>query len=438
MGRGYRQRAAVRVIIMALYGLVDVNSFYCSCERLFRPALQDQPVVVLSNNDGCVIARTNEAKALGIRMGSPLFEVRELIRTHGVKVFSSNYALYGDMSRRAMMVIGKFSPRAEVYSIDECFLDLSGFDALDLNDYGQQIRSQVLQWTGLPVCVGIGETKTLAKLANHFAKKRPAFAGVCHLPSLAGSERDALLSDTPVEDVWGVGRKLSCRLEQMGIATAKQLRDAPAAQLRQAFGVVVERTSRELGGQPCLELEEQPPPRKQIVVSRSFGERVTTHVELRTAIINHTERAAEKLRRQESMTSQVSIFIHTSPFNQHEPSYANSITMQLPSPASDSRVLVDACCEGLRRIYRPGYRYMKAGVMLLDVAPKSFSQGELWEPDVGKSDALMGALDAINKKMGRRSVSFAGGLARTGWKMRQENLSPRYTTCWGDLPVAHA
>ena len=422
---------------MSLFALVDVNSFYCSCERVFNPRLQQVPVVVLSNNDGCVIARTTEAKALGIKMGAPLFQIRDLVRQHGVKVYSSNYALYGDMSRRAMSVIGQFSPRAEIYSIDECFLDLEGFHAVDLGDYGQRIRSQVLQWTGLPVCVGIGPTKTLAKLANHFAKKRSHFAGVCHLPALSDTEQAVLLQDTPVADVWGVGRKLTPKLQAMGIHTAKDLQCASAARIRQHFGVVLERTVRELTGQVCFDLEEQPPPRQQIVVSRSFGERVTSLEDLRSAVMNHTERAAEKLRHQQSVTQRIMVFIHTSPFNHNEPYYANSVTMPLKTPDNDSRVLVQAACEGLKRIYRSGYRYMKAGVMLLDLSEQAIVQGDLWA-SAETTHPLMQTLDKINARMGRQSVTFAGALSKAGWKMKQDNLSPRYTTHWADIPTVRA
>ena len=422
---------------MSLFALVDVNSFYCSCERVFNPRLQQVPVVVLSNNDGCVIARTAEAKAAGIAMGAPLFQIREVVRRYGVKVYSSNYALYGDMSRRAMSVIGQFSPRAEIYSIDECFLDLEGFHSIDLTDYGQRIRSQVLQWTGLPVCVGIGPTKTLAKLANHFAKKRSQFAGVCHLPALTDAEQAVLLEDTPVADVWGVGRKLTPKLQAMGIHTARDLQGASAARMRQHFGVVLERTVRELTGRVCFDLEEQPPPRQQIVVSRSFGERVTSLEALRSAVMNHAERAAEKLRRQDGVTQRIMVFIHTSPFNQNEPYYANSVTVPLRVPSNDSRVLVQAACNGLKQIYRTGYRYMKAGVMLLDLSPQAVAQGDLWATEAAPSP-LMATLDKINTRMGRQSVTFAGALSKAGWKMKQDNLSPRYTTNWADIPTVRA
>lgn len=417
-----------------MFALVDVNSFYCSCERVFDPRLRSVPLVVLSNNDGCVIARTAEARAAGIWMGAPLHEVRDLIRKHDVKVFSSNYALYGDMSRRAMTVIGQFAPRTEIYSIDECFLDLDGFSSIDLIDYGQQIRSRVLQWVGLPVCVGIGPTKTLAKLANHYAKKRPQFAGVCHLSSLSDAEQGALMEDTPAGDVWGVGRKLIPKLQSLGIVNARQLREVPRTQLRQACGVVLERTACELAGIQCFDFEDQPQPRKQIVVSRSFGERITALEGLRTALINYTERAAERLREQGCVTSQVNMFIHTSPFNQRDPFYSNSITIRLSAQSNDSRVLVAAVCEGLGRIYKPGFRYMKAGVMLFDLTPRAVIQQDLGAGESDKSDALMQALDKINGRMGKRAVTFAGGLARTGWKMKQDSLSPCYTTRWEQLP----
>ena len=420
-----------------MFALVDVNSFYCSCERVFNPRLQRVPVVVLSNNDGCVIARTAEAKALGIKMGVPFFQIRELMRTHGVKAYSSNYTLYGDMSRRAMSVIGQFSPRAEIYSIDECFLDLAGFETKDLIEYGQQIRSKVLQWVGLPVCVGIGQTKTLAKLANHLAKKHSQLRGVCDLTRMPEDEKTSWLHQTAVEDIWGVGRKLTPKLQALGIHTAKDLQNASAGRIRQHFGVVLERTVRELNGQVCLELETQPPPKKQIVVSRSFGERVTKYEDLLSAVVTHTECAGEKLRHQQSTAQCLLVFIHTSPFNDKEPYYANSASMKLLTPSSDSRVLVEAATKGLKRIYRSGYRYMKAGVMLMDLNDQRVMQAELWGSSL-KSDQLMETLDKINAKLGRNSLTFAGALNREGWQMRRKNASPRYTTSWGELPVVRA
>ena len=420
-----------------MFALVDVNSFYCSCERVFNPRLQRVPVVVLSNNDGCVIARTPEAKALGIKMGVPFFQIRELMRTHGLKAYSSNYTLYGDMSHRAMSVIGQFSPRAEIYSIDECFLDLSGFETKDLIEYGQTIRARVLQWTGLPVCVGIGQTKTLAKLANHLAKKHSSFNGVCDLAHMPEADQQSWLENTPVEDVWGVGRKLTPKLQALGMHTARDLQNASAERIRQHFGVVLERTVRELNGQVCVELETQPPPKKQIVVSRSFGERVTRYEDLLSAVITHTLRAGEKLRQQQSTAQSLLVFIHTSPFNDKEPYYANSVSIKLLTRTSDSRMLVEAATKGLKRIYRSGYRYMKAGIMLLELSDQSMMQGDLWG-DEQTDHPLMKTLDQINAKLGRHSVTFAGSLNRAGWKMKQDHLSKRYTTHWAELPLVNA
>jgi DNA polymerase V len=420
-----------------LLALVDVNNFYCSCERVFDPRLQGVPVVVLSNNDGCVIARSNEAKAAGVAMAVPVFKVRELIHSHGMKVFSSNYALYGDMSRRAMSVIAQFSPNTEQYSIDECFADLEGMSHVDLRQYGQEIRARVLQWTGLPVCVGIGSTKTLAKLANLFAKKRPEFSGVCHLASMPQVRLDALMDDTPTGAIWGIGQKTAPKLKELGINNARQLRDAPASQLCERFGVVVERTSRELGGVSCFDLEDQPQPRKQIVVSRSFGERLTKLEDLLAALMNHIERAAEKLRAQDCLADHLQVFVHTSLFNPNEPRYANSINVRVPTLTNDCRVLADAACAGLRSIFRPGFRYTKIGVMLPELVPQGMAQGQLFE-DSEQGASLMRTVDAINLRMGRGSVSLAGAMAKTGWKMKQGNLSPRYTTRWVDLVSVRA
>lgn len=420
-----------------MFALVDINSFYCSCERVFNPRLQHVPVVVLSNNDGCVIARTAEAKALGIKMGAPAFKIRDLIKQHGVRVYSSNYALYGDMSHRAMSVISQFSSRAEVYSIDECFLDLHGLIGTSRIDYGKQIRTQVLQWTGLPVCVGIGQTKTLSKLANHVAKNQSQWDGVCDLSVLSSANQSELLGNILVDDVWGVGFKLAPKLRAMGIYTARDLQNASGSAIRQAFGVMLERTVRELNGQVCFELQTQPSPRNQIVVSRSFGESVTAYENVCSAVVNHAERAAEKLRDQRSMARRIMVFIHTSPFNDKEPYYANSVTIHLSSPSQDSGVLVAAACKGLQRIYKTGFRYMKAGVMLMELNDQDVTQGDLWDRPL-RHDSLMDTLDKVNAKFGRQSIVFGGGLTKAEWMMKQDNLSPRYTTNWAELPIVRA
>lgn len=424
---------------MATFALVDCNAFYASCERVFNPRLAGRPVVVLSNNDGCVIARSTEARALGIRMGEPWFKVKDTAQAAGVQVYSSNYPLYADMSARAMAVLGQFSPDVEVYSIDECFLGLDGLGHQDLTALGREIRARVLQWTGLPVCVGVGPTKTLAKLANHAAKMDPARGGVLDLGTLAAGQIHALLEDTRLDQVWGVGRRLAARLAEMGIANARQLRDAPARHLRGRFSVTLERTVLELRGLACQPLEAVTPPRKQIVVSRSFGRPVTDRAELVEAVATHATRAAEKLRRQASTAAAVTVFAHSNLFRPEAPAYSAQRLVMLVEPSDDTRVLVAAACRAAQAIFRAGVRYAKAGVMLLDLADRSQRQASFWPQDAApeRARALMAAIDRINARMGRNTVApAAAGLARP-WQMRRERLSPQYTTCWDELPIVH-
>lgn len=337
--------------------LIDVNNFYVSCERVFNPKLNGKPVVVLSNNDGCAVARSNEVKALGVPMGAPWFKFKDLARQHGIVAMSSNYALYADMSNRVMSILRQFSPDQEVYSIDECFLDLTGFAKRDLIAYGQEIRHRILQWTGLPVCVGMGASKTLAKLANHVAKKRPEWNGVCNFNLLDRHTMDSLLQSIEVGEAWGIGRKLAPKLNELGIHTVLDLKRADTETLRAKFSVVMEKTIRELNGTVCIELEDAPPPKKQILSSRSFGMPVTDRDSLAESITLYMTRAAEKLRRQLSYTGSVYIYIRTIPFRPDDPQYSNGMTIPLPSPTDDTRKLVGVALWALKRLYRPGYRY---------------------------------------------------------------------------------
>jgi len=420
--------------------LIDVNNFYVSCERVFNPALEGKPVVVLSNNDGCAIARSNEVKALGVKMGEPWFKLKDLARQHGIIAYSSNYALYADMSNRVMEILRQFSPQQEVYSIDECFLDLTGFQTRNLTDYGQQIKGRIRQWTGLPVCVGMGATKTLAKLANHIAKKNPQFNGVCDSNAMAADEWDDWLSRIEVGEVWGIGRKLAPQLSDMGIRSVLDLKQADATTLRSRFSVVLEKTIRELNGIVCLELEEMAPPKQQIVSSRSFGIHVSDLESLQESVTLYMSRAAEKLRRQQSYAGAVHVFIRTSPHNPKEPYYANAMTIPLPSPTDDTRQLVRSALWGLKRIYKPGHRYQKAGVMLSELVPAEGCQGDLFstaKPDM-KSAKLMEAMDQINRSMGKQRLKLGSEGFRQLWKMKQGNKSPCYTTRWGEMPIAYA
>lgn len=427
---------------MTAIALIDGNNFYCSCERVFQPKLEGKPVVVLSNNDGCVVARSAEVKALGVPMGAPWFQLKDLAKQHGIIARSSNYTLYGDMSQRMHSVIGQFSPDQEIYSIDESFLDLTGFNR-DLVEYGQQIRSKVLQWVGIPVCVGIGNTKTLAKLANHSAKKSlipEMSSGVSDLNQLNNKALEELLSRIDVSEVWGVGRKLSQRLNSIGITTVQQLKDASITKIKNEFNVILARTVSELNGEQCMHLEDVAPLKQQIMSSRSFGQPVFLLEDLSEAVVSYTSRAAEKLRRQHSVARALQVYLMTNPFKPNEPQYSNSVTVKLLHPTDDSFKLSVAALYGLKRIYRPCYAYKKAGIMLVDLCPANqvpvdlFSQIDL--PDTERSKVLMATLDEINAKMGRGTVRSAGEGLEKVWAMRSNNKSQEYTTDWAQLPIA--
>ncbi|HEY8084432.1 MAG TPA: Y-family DNA polymerase [Methylophilaceae bacterium] len=423
---------------MRSIALIDVNNFFVSCERVFNPKLVNKPVVVLSNNDGCAVARSNEAKALGVAMGAPWFKFKDLANKHGIIALSSNFALYADMSNRVMSVLSGFSPQQEVYSIDECFLDMTGFAHRELTEQGRQIRQRIKQWTGLPVCVGFAATKTLAKLANHIAKSNPRFEGVCDLNAMSAQERDQWLGSLPVGEVWGIGRKLMPRLQAMGILTVLDLKRADSATLNAKFSVVMEKIIRELNGKVCIELEQMAAPKKQIISSRSFGIPVTDLGSLQESVTLYISRAAEKLRRQKSYAGAVQVYIRTSPFNEREAHYANSMTIPLTTATDDTRQLVKAALRGLQRIYKPGYRYQKAGVMLSEFVSAENVQNDLFSQSTTtstKNSRLMAAMDSINKYMGKRSLVIASQGFSKPWSMKQENKSPNYTTRWDEVPV---
>ncbi len=416
--------------------LIDVNNFYVSCERVFNPKLEDKPVVVLSNNDGCAVARSNEVKALGVKMGQPWFQLKDLAKKHGIIAYSSNYTLYADMSNRVMSILAVFSPNQEIYSIDECFLDLTGFRKQNQILYGQHIRQRIKQWTGLPVCVGIGSTKTLAKLANHIAKKNPEFNGVCDLSAMSSQQQDEWFRKIEVGEIWGIGRRLAPKLHEIGIKTVLDLKTASPSQLRARFSVVMEKTIREINGTACIELEEINPPKKQIVSSRSFGIPVSDLASLEESVSLYISRAAEKLRRQQSYAGSVHVNIRTSPFNEKEPFYANSMTISLPRQTDDTRLLTKVALWGLRRIYRSGYRYQKAGVMLSELVPRQYRQLDLFgsvSAADNQSSKLMSVMDQINARMGRGTLKLASEGYKQPWRMKQGNKSPNYTTNWDEL-----
>ena len=419
---------------MPVFALVDCNNFYASCEKLFRPDLKDTPVVVLSNNDGCVVARSREAKLLGIKMGVPVFQIKAEMQRHGILAFSSNYALYTDLSSRVMRTLEEMAPRVEVYSIDEAFLDLTGIESvLSLVEFGQQVRERIGHWIGITVCVGIAPTKTLAKLANHAAKKYPATQGVVDLTNPDRQRR--LLALVPVDDVWGVGKRLSKRLNALGITTALDLANASPRAIRDQFSVVLERTVRELNGESCIELEEIPPTKKQIVCSRSFGVKVTQFELLREAVCEYATRATEKLRKEQQQAKVLTVFIRTSPFKDNEPQYSNSASGELLIPSCDTRDFIELANHLLKRIWKDGFRYAKAGVMLSDFYDPGMFQPGLFD-DVSirsNSQQLMSVLDTINQS-GAGKVFFAGQGTKKDWSMKREHLSPAYTTRWDQLP----
>ena len=419
---------------MPVFALVDCNNFYASCEKLFRPDLKDTPVVVLSNNDGCVVARSREAKLLGIKMGVPVFQIKSEMLRHGILAFSSNYALYTDLSSRVMRTLEEMAPRVEVYSIDEAFLDLTGIEsALSLVEFGQQVRERIGHWIGITVCVGIAPTKTLAKLANHAAKKYPATQGVVDLTNPDRQRR--LLALVPVDDVWGVGRRLSKRLNALGITTALDLANASPRAIRDQFSVVLERTVRELNGESCIELEEIPPTKKQIVCSRSFGVKVTHFELLREAVCEYATRATEKLRKEQQQAKVLTVFIRTSPFKDNEPQYSNSASGELLIPSCDTRDFIELANHLLKRIWKDGFRYAKAGVMLSDFYDPGMFQPGLFDDVSTRSNSqqLMSVLDTINQS-GAGKVFFAGQGLKKDWSMKREHLSPAYTTRWDQLP----
>ena len=434
-----------------MYALVDGNNFFVSCERAFRPSLNGLPVVVLSNNDGCAIARSNEAKALGIAMGAPWFKIKHLAESAGLVALSANFALYGDLSDRMMSLAAGLGPVQEIYSIDESFIDLSGVRG-NLVERCHKIRTRILQWVGIPCGIGIGATKTLAKLANHVAKtaeRKPGsypeeLAQVCHLGVLSPAELQAVLAATAIGEIWGVGRRISAQLIEGGITTALDLARLDPTMVRSRWSVVLERTVRELQGTPCIALQDAPDPKQEIACTRSFGHFITELSDLNEAVTEFASRAAQKLRTQGSQTGQVLVFIRTSPFRP-EAQYSRSITVPLRRPSADTALVVAAALTGLQHIYRPGFKYAKAGVMLLELQSDCVQQGELAlqveDERIVDRGRLMSTLDELNERYGRGTVLMASaGLAgkRRTWSMKQERRTPGYTTCWDDLAVARA
>jgi len=426
-----------------VFALLDGNNFYASCERVFQPELRNKPLVVLSNNDGCAIARSDEAKALGVKMAQPIFEVPPAIRRQ-LAIRSANFTLYGDMSARVATILRDAAPRVEQYSIDESFLDLSGI--CNKAAFARELRERVHRWTGIPNCVGIGATKTLAKLGNYVAKtalRKPGsypaeLGGVADLSALSRAALDDMLAATPVRELWGVGPRWAEKLGTLGIRTARELRDTPCDLILETFGVVLSRTQRELAGTPCLALEEAEPDRQQIMVSRSFGERVTDHSAIAEALATFATRACEKLRARGLVCRAIGLFANTDVFRPELRQHHPHRTLELPIATSDTRVVLNAIRHMQARFLKEGFAYKKAGVWLLDLTRPENLHGDLFSPPTVGNDTLMATLDAINRRYGRGVAGFgASGWRRTPeWGMRQENLSRRFTTCEGELPRA--
>ncbi|MBU1447779.1 MAG: Y-family DNA polymerase [Gammaproteobacteria bacterium] len=414
--------------------LVDCNNFYVSCERLFQPKLEGKPVVVLSNNDGCVVSRSQEVKDLGMKMAVPWYQMKALAKRHGIVAFSSNYALYADISNRVMSLLSQFSPQQEVYSIDESFLELTGMPGSH-TEYGQLMRRTIRQCVGIPVCVGIAPSKTLAKLANHVAKKNAQYNGVCDFNSMSEDELDALLATIEVGEVWGVGRRTAPKLQEIGVRSVLDLKRAPAKQLRARFSVVFERIVSELNGVACLELDDLPRDKQQIICSRSFGILTSSLDDLEQAAIAYTTRAVEKLRQQRSIASALHIYVRTNPHREQDAQYQQGILVPLDEPSYDTRAFCKAALHGLRQIYRSGYAYQKVGVMLAEIIPASERPRTLFDDDAARvrSKSLMNALDHINRRMGSGTLRLLGEGTNQSWAMRRESSSRRYTTEWEDL-----
>jgi len=418
-----------------IFALVDCNNFYASCERVFNPRLEGKPVVVLSNNDGCVIARSEETKALGIKMGQPAFKSEKLFKKHGILVYSSNYALYGDMSDRVMETLRQFARDMEIYSIDEAFLSLPYTTPEQMTDYAREIRKTVKKWTGIPVSIGIGPTKTLAKVASKIAKKYARFKGVFNITD--HEKTDQILEKFPVGDIWGVGPRYEAFLKRHGIKNALQLKRAHDAWVKKHLTVMGLRTVMELRGVPCFSLEQMPAARKGIMSSRSFGRPVESLDELKEALATYTAIAAEKLRSQHSAATILHVFLMTNRFKKNEPQYYSSSTTILPVASSYTPELIRFACEQLEKIYKPGYRYKKIGVFLAEIVSQDRIQLNLLSLDYPheRNKTLMQVVDKMNQRLGPGTVQFGAEGTRKEWHMRRKLLSPRYTTQWSEIPV---
>ncbi|MFO7890408.1 MAG: Y-family DNA polymerase [bacterium] len=419
-----------------IFALVDCNNFYVSCERVFNPCLENHPTVVLSNNDGCVVARSEEVKKLGIAMGMPLFKCRDVIKKYDIAVRSSNYALYGDMSRRVMQTLEQFTDRIEIYSIDEAFLRLDNLPITDYHKYAEKVKRTVFKWTGVPVSIGIAETKTLAKIANRVAKKEKAQRGVMNI--VRHPDIDRILESIEIGKVWGVGRQYARMLRRNGINNAKQFKYADRKWIKGNMTVVGERLLLELGGEPVITLEQAPPPKKAICTSKSFGRPVEQKSEMHAAVTEYAARSAEKARKQGSAASMVMVFMTTNPFKK-EPQYANYKQMRLPGPSNNTMEIVKVASSLGDQIFREGYKYKKCGVLLTQLISSHTIQKNLFTDEqlTDKRNKLMQVIDSINSVWGKDKIRVASAGFTNPWAMRREMKSPEYTTCWAEIPVVH-
>jgi DNA polymerase V len=414
--------------------LVDCNSFYVSCERLFNPRIRKKPVVVLSNNDGCIISRSNEAKALGIKMGEPYFKAKDIIIKNKVEVFSSNYSLYGDLSRRVMRTLKRFNSEIEVYSIDEAFIDLSNFPENEVEKVGKEIRETVLQWTGIPTSIGIAKTKTLSKIANHIAKKKQS--GVANLIGI--ENLDPILEKIKINDVWGVGKQLTKFYEKNGIYNAKQLKNKSNTWIKKSSNVLGSRTAMELRGIPCIDLETTQIKRKSCVVSRSFGKRIEKFQELKEAIVNYCLNASEKIRSESLIAKTITVFVRTSPFQKDYSYYSSSKTIDFPIATNNSIETVKAAVAILDDIFKNGYRYQKAGVMLTGLCNDDGKKNLFSSEKDEKINTLMRSIDNTNYRYGRSTLSLASAGVQKKWNMRRQYSSKIDTADFYSLPKIKA
>ena len=416
-----------------MFALADCNNFYASCERVFRPDLQGKPVIVLSNNDGCAVARSNEAKALGIKMGDPLFKIRDIVEKHKVAVFSGNMALYGDMSQRVRWVLEEFAPAVEVYSIDEAFLDLRGMEHIDFDAYAKKISSECWRLTSIPVSVGIAPTKTLAKIASKLCKQYPKLRGGCYMHRPQDIEK--VLRKFPIEDVWGIGRKTARKLHDRGISTAWEFIQMGEGVVRGLFGIVGLRTWQELRGIPSIEFEDTIEAKQSICVSRSFSKEITEVAELVEQVANFASSATEKLRAQHSACIEMMVFAYTNRFKENEPQTYGSVLVSFPEATNDHRAIIAAAVNATREVYKRGFGYKKAGVVISKIIPESGVVRSLFSDSaaIERENKLSSAMDAINHTFGRGAVKM--GIQGSGHiKSSSESQSPHYTTLWSDIP----